>query len=132
MMEEPTVKTTKDFTTDELELIIEALKLYENNGRRMALRLTSEDGDDLGLIGLEDIDSLTDRLLSGDMFISPSPNGPPLTEKEQEILGELSSMFIGGLKVAEVKLSKLIEETATNGLPDVMRGFTELLKKQSE
>lgn len=135
MIDNPTVTTDKEFTSEELELIIEALKLYEVSGRRMALRVMTRDGDEVRIAQIsemEDGSELIDGLESGEFEIIPTASGPMFTDEEEALVSGLASIFIGGLRVAEKKLEKLIKDTAEESLPGIISGLTEMLKKQGK
>lgn len=131
-IEPPTVNCYLDFTITQLGLIIEALGIYKDSGKKLAVGFATEDG----LISL-DQDSISPQELhrkvdNGEAWIVRATGNTPLTEYELECLDKLMGHFIVGLSVLEAKYEIAVEKHTQEGLPAVVTAFYELLKKEAE
>lgn len=130
-----TVSTERKFNQLEIELLIEALRLMQGLGRRMAISISDSNGntysrEELPAVG--EPEEFLEKLMSGEMRLEATPNGPELTDLEKATIENLAEFYIGGLGVLDKKFEKMVTKQAEEGIKDVMAGITEMLKKEGK
>jgi hypothetical protein len=134
-IEPPTVNCDLDFTITQLGLIVEALGLYKDLGKKLAVGFATEDGPVLPeTLGQDPVArrEMQEKVMNGEAWISRTVGNTPLTEYELECLERLMGHFIVGLSVLETKYEIAVEKHTQEGLPAVVTAFYELLKKEAE
>jgi len=134
-IEPPTVNCDLDFTITQLGLIVEALGLYKDLGKKLAVGFATEDGPILPVTLNQDPVAqreILEKVTNGEAWVSRTVGDVPLTEYELECLDRLMGHFIVGLSVLETKYEVGGEKHAQAGLPAVVSAFYELLKKEAE
>ena len=128
-----TVSTERKFNQLEIELLIESLRLMESVGRRMAISISDSNGNIYSreeLPAFREPEEFLAKLMSGEMRLEATSNGPELNEEEKATIDNLIEFYIGGLGVLDRKFEKMVTKKAEEGIKDVMAGITEMLKKE--
>jgi hypothetical protein len=134
-IEPPTVNCDLDFTITQLGLIVEALGLYKDLGKKLAVGFATEDGPVLPeTLSLDPVAQreIHEKVMNGEAWISRTVGNTPLTEYELECLDRLMGHFIVGLSVLETKYEIALEKHAKDETPALVTAFYELLKKEGE
>ena len=112
-LDEVTVSVSRQFTGQELSLIIEALIL----SRAHAVRPNFDEVDEATIL----------RAMTED---DPDVDVPmkDMTREEAESLEEMILLFIGGLRVLEIGKREVLEDKVSEISPEMIRDIQEFLK----
>jgi hypothetical protein len=125
-----TVQTEHEFSVDELDLICEALRLYVNGGRRMAVCIYESSTNEP--ISQEAEFHLNKDILAGlsngEFYLHATPQGEEIQDHEIDIVEGLITMFASGMFVAEQKVELQVEEEVKAELPSLIDDLYEMFR----
>jgi hypothetical protein len=102
-----TVSTSHKFTLAQLELLLEAVSIYSDFGRRGRTALFDSKNRMFSkkrLAELKDTQDLFDMLGNGEAQIKWVPIGPKFSEEDNQIIDNLHEMFLEGMGAVEEKI----------------------------
>lgn len=134
-IEEPTVSCDMDFTISHMQLVVEALGLYKDLGKKLAIGFATKDGPVLPQqLSADPVEmrNLHRQVMNGEAWISRTVGDTPFTEQEMNNLDKLMGHFIVGLTVLEAKYDALAESHSQQQIPAVVTAFYDLLKREGQ
>jgi aspartyl-tRNA synthetase len=135
MNDDITVTTTHKFTLAQLELLLEAVSIYSDFGRRGRTALFDSKNRMFSkkrLAELKDTQDLFDMLGNGDAQIKWVPIGPKFSEEDNQIIDNLHDMFLEGMGAVEEKIEEHNTKVAEENIDSVVDGLYEMLRSDNE
>lgn len=135
MNDDITVTTTHKFTLAQLELLLEAVSIYSDFGRRGRTALFDSKNRMFSkkrLAELKDTQDLFDMLGNGDAQIKWVPIGPKFSEEDNQIIDNLHDMFLEGMGAVEEKIENHNIQVAEENIDSVVDGLYEMLRSDNE
>lgn len=135
MNDDITVTTTHKFTLAQLELLLEAVSIYSDFGRRGRTALFDSKNRMFSkkrLAELKDTQDLFDMLGNGDAQIKWVPIGPKFSEEDNQIIDNLHEMFLEGMGAVEEKIEDHNTKVAEENIDSVVDGLYEMLRSDNE
>ena len=130
-----TVSTSHKFTLAQLELLLEAVSIYSDFGRRGRTALFDSKNRMFSkkrLAELKDTQDLFDMLGNGEAQIKWVPIGPKFSEEDNQIIDNLHEMFLEGMGAGEEKIESHNTKVAEENIDSVVDGLYEMLRSDNE
>jgi hypothetical protein len=130
-----TVSTSHKFTLAQLELLLEAVSIYSDFGRRGRTALFDSKNRMFSkkrLAELKDTQDLFDMLGNGEAQIKWVPIGPKFSEEDNQIIDNLHEMFLEGMGAVEEKIESHNTKVAEENIDSVVDGLYEMLRSDNE
>ena len=128
---EMTVQTEHDFTVEQLEMLLEALSVYIDFGRRARTALFDSKNRMIPRRKLQELkgtDELANMLMSGEANVKWVPIGPKFSDVDSELAETLHELFLTGLGAVEEKIEKQNTKIAEENIDSVVDGLYEMLR----
>jgi aspartyl-tRNA synthetase len=130
-----TVSTSHKFTLAQLELLLEAVSIYSDFGRRGRTALFDSKNRMFSkkrLAELKGTQDLFDMLGNGEAQIKWVPIGPKFSEEDNQIIDNLHEMFLEGMGAVEEKIESHNTKVAEENIDSVVDGLYEMLRSDNE
>lgn len=135
MDEEITVKTEHKFTIQQLEILLEAISIFSDFGRRGRTALFDSNNRMFSkkrLAELQDSEDLFNMLSRGEAYVKWVPIGPKFSLEDSKIVDDLHEMFLEGLGAVEEKIEEHNTKVAEENIDSVVDGLYEMLRSDNE
>ena len=135
MNDDITVSTEHKFTVEQLEMLLEALSVYIDFGRRARTALFDSKNRMISkrrLQELKNTDELAKMLMSGEANVKWVPIGPKFTDTDAEMAEEIHEMFLNGLATLEEKIDNHNTKLAEENIDSVVDGLYEMLRDNND
>lgn len=135
MDEEITVKTEHKFTIQQLEILLEAISIFSDFGRRGRTALFDSNNRMFSkkrLAELQDSEDLFNMLSRGEAHVKWVPIGPKFSLEDSKIVDDLHEMFLEGLGAVEEKIEEHNTKVAEENIDSVVDGLYEMLRSDNE
>jgi len=135
MNDDITVSTEHKFTVEQLEMLLEALSVYIDFGRRARTALFDSKNRMISkrrLQELKNTDELAKMLMSGEANVKWVPIGPKFTDTDAELAEEIHEMFLNGLATLEEKIDNHNTKLAEENIDSVVDGLYEMLRDNND
>ena len=135
MDDDITVSTEHKFTVEQLEMLLEALSVYIDFGRRARTALFDSKNRMISkrrLQELKNTDELAKMLMSGEANVKWVPIGPKFTDTDAELAEEIHEMFLNGLATLEEKIDNHNTKLAEENIDSVVDGLYEMLRDNND
>ena len=135
MKDDLTVSTEHKFTIEQLEILLEAISIYADFGRRGRTALFDSKNRMFSkkrLAELKDSEELFDMLGNGEAQVKWVPIGPRFSIAESKALDTLHEMFLEGLGAIEEKIEEHNTKVAEENIDSVVDGLYEMLRSEDE
>jgi len=133
MEEKITVSTGHKFTVHQLEILLEAISIYSDFGRRGRTALFDSKNRMFSkkrLEELKDSDELFNLLRSGEAQVKWVPIGPKFSIADSDAVDALHETFLEGLGVLEEKIDDHNTKVAGESIDSVVDELYEMLRSE--
>lgn len=130
-----TVSTEHKFTLEQLEMLLEAVSMYIDFGRRARTALFDKKNRMISRKKLADTSNPEDfaqQVINGEIIIKWVPIGPKFTEEEVSIAEDIHEFLLTGLGTLEEKIEVRNTEIAEENIDSVVDSLYEMLKDNNE
>lgn len=130
-----TVSTEHKFTMEELEILLEAISIYGDFGRRGRTAIFDSKNRMFSkkrLAEMKESDELFELLRSGEAQIKWVPIGPKFSLEDSTIIDRLHETFLEGFAVVEEKIDEHHTKLAEENVDIVVDGLYEMLRSENE
>lgn len=135
MDEEITVSTGHKFTVKQLEILLEAISIYADFGRRGRTALFDSNNRMFSkkrLSELRNSDELFNMLSHGEAQVKWVPIGPKFSLEDSQAIDTLHDTFLEGLGAVEEKIDEFNTKIAEENIDSVVDGLYEMLRSENE
>lgn len=135
MKDNLTVRTEHQFTVEQLEILLEAISIYSDFGRRGRTALFDSKNRMFSkkrLAELKDSEELLNMLGTGEAQVKWVPIGPKFSIADSKALDILHEMFLEGLGAIDEKIEEHNTKVAEENIDSVVDGLYEMLRSEDE